>query len=135
MIDEPRDSATTHFSAADPVIRGIVLGVAAVGALCVLAGSGIALYAAWLLFSLIDDPKSVPWLASLIGQGVESLRAAHGTMDGRAFDIELAREVYLMGLLFIGVLLLWAVAGLARALISAGIALLGPALRWRHGPP
>ena len=112
-----------------------MLTAAAVGALCVVAGGAIALYTAWLLFSLIDDPKSVPWLASLIGQGVESLRAAHGTLDGRSFDIELGREIYLMGLLFIGVLLLWAIAGLAKALISTGITLLGPALRSRHGPP
>jgi len=134
-MEEPRDSAASRLFSAEPAIRAIVLVVASVGALCVVAGGAIALYTAWVLFSLIDDPKSVPWLASLIGQGVETLQAARGTLDGRRFDIELGREIYLMGLLFIGVLLLWAIAGLAKALISAGITLLGPALRSRHGPP
>jgi hypothetical protein len=135
MNEDPRGAAAPLSFSADPVIRAIVLTVAALGALCVLAGSGIALYAAWILFLLIDDPKSIPWLAALIGQGAETLRAAHGTVDGKAFDIDLGREIYLMGLLFLGVLLLWAIAGLAKSLISAGITLLGPALKSRHGPP
>lgn len=135
MNEDPRGAAAPLSFSADPVIRAIVLTVAALGALCVLAGAGIALYAAWIVFSLFDDPKSVPWLAALIGQGAEYLQATRGTLDGRPFDIELGREIYLMGLLFLGVLLLWAIAGLAKALISAGITLLGPALRSRHGPP
>ena len=134
MNDEQRGAAAPLSFSADPVIRAILLTVAALGALCLLAGGAIALYAAWLVFSLLEDPKSVPWLAALIGQGVEYLQATRGTVDGRAFNIELGREIYLMGLLFIGVLLLWAIAGLAKSLISAGITLLGPALR-RHGPP
>ena len=134
MSQDPRGAAAPLSFSAEPVIRAIVLVVAALGALCVVAGSAIALYAAWLVFSLIEDPASVPWLASLIGQGAEYLQATRGALDGRAFEIELAREIYLMGLLFIGILLLWALAGLAKALISAGITLLGPALRSKHGP-
>jgi hypothetical protein len=125
-MEESRDSRLVSAAA---VIRAIVLLAAALGALCVLAGSGIALYAAWLVFCLIEDPKNVSWVAALIGQGTEYLQATRGTVDGKSFDIELAREAFLMGLLFIGVLLLWAVAGLAKALISAGITLLGPAIR------
>ena len=92
-MEDPRDSGASGLLSAEPVIRGIILTAAAVGALCVVAGGAIALYTAWLLFSLIDDPKGVPWLASLIGQGVETLRAARGTLDGRSFDIELGREI------------------------------------------
>jgi hypothetical protein len=135
MIDERRGAAAPHFFAADPVIRAIVRVVAALGAVCVVAGGAIALYAAWLVFVLIDNPKSIPWLSSLVDQGVDYLQAARGTVDGRAFDIELGQQIYLMGLLVIGVLLLWALAGLAKVLISAGVTLLGPALRSRNGPP
>ena len=128
MNDQQRGAAAPQFFDADPVIRAIVRVVAALGAVCVVAGGAIALYAAWLLFVLIDNPKSLPWLSSLVDQGSQYLQAARGTVDGRAFDIELGHEVYLMGLLFIGVLLLWALAGLAKTLISAGVTLLGPAL-------
>jgi len=134
MIDEQRGAAAPRVFSAEPVIRAIVLVIAAVGALCVVAGGAIALYAAWMVYVLIDNPASLPWLSALIGQGAEYMQARRGTVDGRAFDIELGREIYLMGLLFIGVLLLWALAGLAKALISAGITLLGPALRSRNGP-
>ena len=131
LSQDPRGAAAPLSFSAEALTRTIVLVVAAVGALCVVAGGAIALYSAWLVLSLIEDPSGVPWLASLVGQGVEYLQATRGTVDGRAFEIELAREIYLMGLLFIGVLLLWALAGLAKALISAGITLLAPAIRSR----
>ena len=129
LNQDPRGAAAPLSISAEGAIRIVVLVAAAVGAACVLAGSAIALYATWLVFSLIENPGSMPWVAALMGQGTEYMQATRGTLDGRAFDIELAREAFLMGLLFIGVLLLWAIAGLAKVLISAGITLLGPALK------
>ena len=124
MLDEKRGAAAPHFFASDTVFLTITYGVALLGALCVLAGAALALYTAWLVFSLINDPQSVPWIGALVSQSADYLQAVRGSIDGRALDLSLAREIYVAGLLFIGVLLLWAIAGLAKALIAAGISLL-----------
>ena len=123
MLDEKRGADAPHFFASDTVFLTITYGVALLGVLCVLAGAALALYTAWVVFSLINDPQSVPWIGKLASQGVEYLQAVRGTVDGRPFALELGREIYMAGLLFIGVLLLWAIAGLAKALIGAGISL------------
>ena len=124
MLDEKRGAAAPHFFASDTALLTITYAVALLGVLCVLAGAALALYTAWLVFSLINQPQSVPWIGALVSQGAEYLQAVRGTVDGRPFNLELGREIYVAGLLFIGVLLLWAIAGLAKALIGAGISLL-----------
>ena len=124
MLEEKRGASAPHFLASDAVFLGFTYGAAALGLLCMLAGAALALYTAWLVFSLINNPQSVPWIGALVSQSAEYLQAVRGTVDGRAFDLALAREIYIAGLLFIGVLLLWAIAGLAKALIGAGISLL-----------
>ena len=124
MHDDKRGAAAPRFFASDSVYLPVVYAMTALGLVCVLAGVGIALYTAWLVFSLIHEPQSVPWIGALASQGAEYLQAVRGTVDNRPFSLELGREIYAAGLLFIGVLLLWAIAGLAKALIGAGVRLL-----------
>jgi len=124
MNDDKPGAAAPQFLAPDSVAVGVTYGVALLGVLCVLAGATVAIYTAWLVFSLINDPMSLPWIGSLLAKSGEYLHAVRGTVDGRPIDLELGREIYVAGLLFIGVFLLWAIAGLAKALIGAGISLL-----------
>jgi hypothetical protein len=56
--------------------------------------------------------------------GGKKLEAVRGSIDGRAFSIELGEPVYWLVLLLIGVLLLAVVAALAKTLISVGLELL-----------
>jgi len=124
MNDDKPGAAAPSFLAPDSVAVGVTYGVALLGVLCVLAGATVAIYTAWLVFSLINDPMSLPWIGALLAKSGEYLQAVRGTVDGRPIDLELGREIYVAGLLFIGVFLLWAIAGLAKALIGAGISLL-----------
>ena len=124
MLDHNRGAAAPRFFAPDSVYLAVVYAAATLGLLCLLAGAALALYTAWLVFSLIDNPHSVPWIGALVSRSAEYLHAVRGTIDGRAYNLELGREIFVTGLLFVGVLLLWAIAGLAKALIGAGIGLL-----------
>ena len=84
----------------------------------------MALYAAWVVYLLIEDPKRIALVSHLVDLGGKKLEAVRGSIDGRAFSIELGEPVYWLVLLLIGVLLLAAVAALAKTLISAGLELL-----------
>ena len=110
------------------MVRGIVRALALVGGVCILAGAALALYAAWVVLRLIEDPGSVPGLSHFSAIAASNLSALRGTMDGRSFEIGLEPAIYSLGMLLIGVLLLVAVASLAKALISAGLKLVGTAL-------
>jgi hypothetical protein len=110
---------------ADPRLQNVVGGVlVAVGCVCVAAGGAIALYAAWVVYLLIEDPKRIALVSHLVDLGGKKLEAARGSIDGRAFSIELGEPVYWLVLLLIGVLLLAVVAAVAKTLISAGLELL-----------
>src|SRR5262245_22821012 len=124
MNDDQRGAAAPHFAIPDTLVLPLIYGVALIGLLCLLAGAGLALYTAWLVFSLINDPSGVPWVGRLVSGSSEYLQAVRGTVDGRPFNLEMGRELFVAGLLLIGVFLLWAIAGLAKALIGAGIRLL-----------
>ena len=124
MLDDKRGAAAPRFFAPDSIYLPVVYGMTLLGLVCVLAGVGLALYTAWLVFSLINDPQSVSWVGALVSRSAEHVQAVRGTVDGRPFELALGREIYLAALLFLGVLLLWSIAGLAKALVGAGIRLL-----------
>ena len=110
------------------VYKAVVGVVSALGCVCIAAGTAVALYAGWVVFLLIEDPKRVALVSYLIDLSSQNLRAAHGSIDGRPFDIELGEPVYWLIFLLAGVLMLGIVAGVAKALVSVGIELLRPAI-------
>lgn len=117
----------------DPRLPGVlykaVVGVlVALGCVCVAAGVAVSLYAGWVVFLLIEDPKRVAIVSYLIELSSKNLRAAHGSIDGRAFEIELGEPMYWLIFLLAGVLLLGIVAGVAKALVRVGVELLRPAI-------
>lgn len=89
----------------------------------------IAFYAAWTVYLVIEEPQRIPFVSHLVALGAKDLQAARGTVDGRAFEIALGEPVYWLLVVLAGVLLLSVVAGVAKALISAGVSLLGPVLK------
>ncbi len=106
------------------VRKGVVGALVAVGCVCIAAGGAIALYAAWVVYLLIEDPKRIAFVSHLVDLGGKRLEAVRGSVDGRAFSIELGEPVYWLVLLLIGVLLLAVVAAVAKTLISVGLELL-----------
>jgi hypothetical protein len=136
MHNDKRGASAPHFFAPDSVYLPIVYAVTALGMVCLLAGVALALYTAWVVFSLINDPNSVPWIGALVAKSEEYMQAVRGTVEGRAFSLELGREIFVAGQIYLAVLVLWAIGGLAKALIGAGISLLASlAPRDKQAPP
>src|SRR2546430_15049 len=100
------------------VHKGVVGALVAVGFVCIAAGSAVALYAGWVVYLLIEDPKRIALVSRLVDLSGKRLEAARGSIDGRAFSIELGEPVYWLGLLLIGVLVVAIVAPVAKNLIS-----------------
>ena len=104
--------------------KGVVGALVAVGGVCVAAGSAVALYAGWVVYLLIEDPKRIALVSRLVDLSGKRLEAARGSIDGRAFSIELGEPLYWLVLLLSGVLLVAIVAAVAKTLISVGLELL-----------
>src|SRR2546430_15120358 len=102
-------------------VFGVLVGV---GFVCIAAGSAVALYAGWVVYVLIEDPKRIAHVSRLVDLCGKRLEAARGSIDGRAFSIELGEPLYWLALLLIGVLLVAIVAAVAKTLISVGLELL-----------
>src|SRR3989442_15788863 len=84
------------------VHKGVVGALVAVGCVCVAAGSAVALYAGWVVYVLIEDPKRIALVSRLVDLSGKRLEAPHGSIDGQAFSIELGEPLYWVGLLVIG---------------------------------
>src|SRR5207244_429210 len=46
--------------------KGVVGALVAVGGVCVAAGSAVALYAGWVVYVLIEDPKRIALVSRLV---------------------------------------------------------------------
>jgi hypothetical protein len=116
-----------------PQVQHAIVGILAViGGACILAGAAIALYAAWIVYLVIDEPQRVPLAVQLVAMAARELQAVRGSMDGHAFELQLGAPVYWLLIALAGVLLLAVVVGVAKALITSGLQLLGPILRSRQ---
>src|SRR3977135_703690 len=102
------------------VYKGVVGALVAVGCVCIAAGSAIALYAGWVIYLLIEDPKHIALVSHLVDLSGKRLEAARGSIDGRAFSIELGEPVYWLGLFLVRGLLLAPVGAPGNALIFCG---------------
>ncbi len=111
-----------------PYYRAVAGVLMALGLVCVAAGVAVVLYAGWVVYLLMEDPKRVAIMSYLIELSSKSLQAARGTIDGKAFTLELGEPVFWFLFLLAGVFLLGIVTGVAKALVSTGISLIGPAL-------
>jgi Na+-driven multidrug efflux pump len=112
----------------DALYKGIVGVFVALGCVCITAGATVALYAGWIVYLLIEDPKRVAIVAYLIDLTAKNLRAAHGSFDKQPFEIELGEPIYWLIFLLVGALLLSIVTGVAKALVAVGVELLKPAI-------
>ncbi|MGH8724396.1 MAG: hypothetical protein ACREU1_06030 [Burkholderiales bacterium] len=111
-----------------PYYRAVAGVLMALGLVCVAAGVAVVLYAGWVVYLLMEDPKRVAIMSYLIELSSKSLQAARGSIDGKPFTLELGEPVFWFLFLLAGVFLLGIVTGVAKALVSTGISLIGPAL-------
>ena len=78
----------------DGLRRGLRGLVTAAGAACVAAGVAIVGCLAWLVYLLVEDPARVPFASRLIKLGSGGKWAARGSLEGRAFVLELGEPLY-----------------------------------------
>lgn len=91
------------------------------GSLCIVAGAVIALYLAWLIFQLVENPQGVALVGFIIESGGKSLAALQGDADGQPFNLTLGQPTYTLLMLLVGAFFLMAAAGAAKALMAAGV--------------
>src|SRR5207247_8518567 len=103
------------------VHKGVVGALVAVGFVCIAAGSAVALYAGWGVYLLIEDPKRIALVSRLVDLSGKRLEAARGSIDGRAFSIELGEPLYWLVLLLVAVLLVAILLAVAKTLASVGL--------------
>src|SRR5207245_10893110 len=103
------------------VHKGVVGALVAVGFVCIAAGSAVALYAGWVVYVLIEDPKRIALVSRLVDLSGKRLEAARGSIDGRAFSIELGEHLYWLVLLLIGVMLVVVVVGWEQRVVYVGV--------------
>jgi hypothetical protein len=120
-------------SEVDPRLReqlqkGLTGGLLALGALFIGIGAILGLGVAWVVYRLVEDPKSIALVAQLLEAGATNLRGARGTLEGRPFEIELGEPLFLLLALFVGAIVLGIVAGIAKRLMLAGVELIRPVL-------
>jgi len=99
------------------------------GAVFIGVGAALGLGVAWVVYMLVEDPKSIALVAQLLEFGDKGLRGARGTLEGRPFEIELGEPLFLLLALFVGAIVLGIVAGIAKRLIGAGVELVSAAGR------
>lgn len=91
------------------------------GVALVIAGVALLVVVGVTAFQVIDDPDSVglvKFLQSRLGAGDRML---YGHVGNDTFEVAMTDPARTVILLFFGVLVFWVVAGIARAIISAGI--------------
>lgn len=108
--------------------NAIAVVLLVLGSVCVLSGVAIALYAGWVVYLLLQEPKSVAIVAHLVELGQKNLPAVKGNMHGQPIGIELGEPLYWLLILIAGFLLVGIVASVAKALVSVGVVLLQPAI-------
>ena len=121
-------------SDADPHLReqvqkGVMVALLVLGAVFIGVGAALGLGVAWVVYMLVEDPKSITLVAQLIDSGAKGLRGARGTLEGRPFEIELGEPLFLLLALFVGAIVLGIVAGIAKRLMLAGVELIRPVFK------
>ena len=99
------------------------------GAVFIGVGAALGLGVAWVVYLLVEDPKSIALVSRLLDSGAHGLRGVRGTLEGRPFEIELGDPLFLLLAIFVGAIVLGIVAGIAKRLIGAGVELVSAAGR------
>jgi len=94
---------------------------AALGVVMVAAGVGLLGYLGYTVFLIIDAPEKVGFVKFLLAHVGAGDKLIYGHAGNEPFELSLTEPARTVILLFFGVAIFWIVAGIARAIISAGI--------------
>ncbi len=96
----------------------------ALGVVMVAAGVGLLGYLGYTVFLIIDAPEKVGFVKFLLDHlGIDDT-VIYGYAGSESFAFNLAEPVRTVVLLFFGVVMFWIIAGIARAIIATGLAIM-----------
>ena len=94
---------------------------AALGVVMVAAGVGLLGYLGYTVFLIIDAPEKIGFVKFLLTHIGTGDKLIYGHAGNEPFEFNLAEPARTIVLLFFGVVMFWIMAGIAKAIISAGI--------------
>ncbi len=103
--------------------------LSAIGLALLALAAALLLALAWVVWGLAIHPLDQPLVQWVMSQLEAAPAALTGNMDGRHFEMAVARPILVLAYLFIGAMVLGALASVFRALTSAGVGLLKLARR------
>src|SRR6187551_2159609 len=95
---------------------------AAMGVVMVAAGVALLCYLGYTVFLLVDAPEKVGFVKFLLDHLGVGDALIYGNAGSESFALNLAEPARTVILLFFGVTMFWIMAGIARAIIAAGLA-------------
>src|SRR2546422_2596590 len=78
------------------VYKGVVGALVAVGLVCIAAGSAVALYAGWVVYLLIEDPKRIALVSRLVDlrdRKSTRLNSSHGYISYAVFCLKKKKNI------------------------------------------
>ena len=94
---------------------------AALGVVMVVAGVALLGYLGYTVFLIIDAPEKIGFVKMLLEHLGTGDTLIHGFAGDEAFELSMSEPARTVVLLFFGVVMFWIVAGIAKAIISAGL--------------
>lgn len=105
-----------------------------VGVVLIIAGTLLLLYLGYTVFRAVDAPQEVALVKFIAGTLRVEDKAIYGHAGSDSFEINVSEPTRTVILLFLAAFVLMVLAGIAKALISAGINLVSAAGRLGQQP-
>jgi hypothetical protein len=105
-----------------------------VGVVLIIAGTLLLLYLGYTVFRAVDAPQEVALVKFIAGTLRVEDKAIYGHAGSDSFEINVSEPARTVILLFLAAFVLMVLAGIAKALISAGINLVSAAGRLKQPP-
>lgn len=105
-----------------------------VGVALIIAGTLLLIFLGYTVFRAVDAPQEVALVKFIAGTLRVEDKAIYGHAGRDTFEINVSEPTRTIVLLFLAAFVLMVFAGIAKALISAGINLVSAAGRLRQQP-
>ena len=102
-------------------MNDITKAFAALGIAMIAVGVGLLGYLGYVVFLIIDAPEKVGFVKFLLEHIGSGDALIHGYAGNESFELNLTEPARTVVLMLFGVVMFWIVAGIAKAIISAGL--------------
>jgi hypothetical protein len=104
------------------------------GVALIIAGTLLLIFLGYTVFRAVDAPQDVPLVRLIASELRAEDKAVYGHAGRDTFEINVSEPARTIVLLFLAAFVLMVFAGIAKALIAAGINLVSAAGRLRQQP-